>query len=200
MNRKSCGYLVSQFRANPTRLNISLVLIKVHFSIRNSENFIKRRVADRWSQFLKSKISVFLSIQLLKLFIKLHWFDVACNFHATIYDNDNKKNDDWDFVSLSRHLLTNMRTYANSLFSFYSARELFWTWYGDRWEANAFSGLALFNSHQSLGETLFKCFKLDATNLISATHARGKDNSFCLPFLAYRVKAFVFSKNSLIMS
>ena len=111
-----------------------------------------------------------------------------------------KKNDDWDFVSFSRHLLTNMRTYANSLFSFYSARDLFWTWYGDRWEANAFSGLALFNSHQSLGETLFKCFKLDATSLISATHARGKENSFCLPFLAYRVKAFVLPKNSLIMS
>ena len=111
-----------------------------------------------------------------------------------------KKNDDWDFVSFSRHLLTNMRTYANSLFSFYSARELFWTWYGDRWEANAFSGLALFNSHQSLGETLFKCFKLDAMSLISATHARGKENSFCLPFLAYRVKAFVLPKNSLIMS
>ena len=199
MNRKLCGYLASQFRVNPTRLNISLVLIKVHFSIRNSENFIKRRVADRWSQFLKSKISVFLSIQLLELFIKLHWFDVACNFQLfrimTI-----KKNDDWDFVSLSRQLLANMRTYAHSLFSFYSARELFWTWYGDRWEANAFSGLALFNSHQSLGETLFKCFKLDATSLISATHARGKENSFCLPFLAYRVKAFVLPKNSLIMS
>ena len=67
MNRKPCGYLASQLRVNPTRLNISLVLIKTHFSIRNSENFIKRRVADRWSQFLKSKISVFLSIQLLKI-------------------------------------------------------------------------------------------------------------------------------------
>ena len=126
MNRKPCGYLASQLRVNPTRLNISLVLIKTHFSIRNSENFIKRRVADRWSQFLKSKISVFQD------FIKLQWFDVACNFHATIQDNDNKKKyDDWDFVSLSRHLLTNMRTYAHSLFSFYSARELFWNWYGD---------------------------------------------------------------------
>ena len=85
MNRKPCGYLASQLRVNPTRLNISLVLIKTHFSIRNSENFIKRRVADRWSQFLKSKISVFQD------FIKLQWFDVACNFHATIQDNDNKK-------------------------------------------------------------------------------------------------------------
>ena len=132
MNRKPCGYLASQLRVNPTRLNISLVLIKTHFSIRNSENFIKRRVADRWSQFLKSKISVFLSIQLLK--ISSNFSGLMSRVISTQQSRImtiKKKYDDWDFVSLSRHLLTNMRTYAHSLFSFYSARELFWNWYGD---------------------------------------------------------------------
>ena len=122
----------SQLRVNPTRLNISLVLIKTHFSIRNSENFIKRRVADRWSQFLKSKISVFLSIQLLK--ISSNFSGLMSRVISTQQSRImtiKKKYDDWDFVSLSRHLLTNMRTYAHSLFSFYSARELFWNWYGD---------------------------------------------------------------------
>ena len=33
----------------------------------------------------KSTIPVFLSIQLLNLFIKLQWFDVACDFHAAVF-------------------------------------------------------------------------------------------------------------------
>ena len=31
MNRKPCGYLVRQFRVNPTRLDVSLILLKVQF-------------------------------------------------------------------------------------------------------------------------------------------------------------------------
>ena len=46
----------------------------------------------------------------------------------------------------------------------------------------------------NLLERLFKCFKLDATSLISVTHIRGKGNSLCLPYLAYRVKSFVLPK------
>ena len=200
MNRKPCGYLASQLRVNPTRLNISLVLIKTHFqfeTLRILSNYVSRTdEVNSWNQ-RSQFFSVFSFSSYSSNFIGLMSRVISTQLFRIM---TIKKNDDWDFVSFSRHLLTNMRTYANSLFSFYSARELFWTWYGDRWEANAFSGLALFNSHQSLGETLFKCFKLDATSLISATHARGKENSFCLPFLAYRVKAFVLPKNSLIMS
>ena len=174
MNRKPCGYLASQLRVNPTRLNISLVLIKTHFSIRNSQNFIKRRVADRWSQFLKSKISVFLSIQLLKF--SSNFNGLMSRVISTQLFRIMIKYDDWDFVSLSRHLPTNMRTYAHSLFSFYSARELFWTWYGDRWEANAFSVLALFNSHQSLGETLFQTWR----NELDICDTRKREGQFIL--------------------
>ena len=192
MNRRPCGYLASQLRVNPTRLNISLVLIKTHFLIRNSENFIKRRVADRWSQFLKSKISVFLSIQLLKFssnfnglmsrVISTQLFRImTIKKNMTIEISYHCQGTCWQIWELTRihsfHFTVHVNCFEPGMVTAEKLM-LFQFWHC----------LIHINHLERL------CFKLDAMSFISATHARGKDNSFCLPSLACRVKAFVLPK------
>ena len=114
-------------------------------------------------------------------------FDVACNFTQPFRRMTIKKN------VLFRIIVKSAADKCENLrLSSWIALNPYPEWWP------ACSGLALFDSHQSVGETLFKHSKLDATSLMFALYARGKNNSLCLPYFALPKRTFVLPKNPLI--
>ena len=193
MNRKPCGYLVRQFRVNPTRLDVSLILLKVQFftlKLRILSNDVSRTdEVNAWNQrsqfFSVFSFSIYLSnfsglisrVIFTQLFFqkndnKIKWrlrFRIIVKAAADKYEN----------LRAYTHFTVHVNCFKPGMVTA-EKRLLVQVWHC--------------LTHINLLERLFKCFKLDATSLISATHIRGKDNSLCLPYLAYRIKSFVLPK------